>query len=526
MLWKQKIRIISIWILLLSVTAVVVYKLPAIYRSEALVLVDSQKIPDKYVTSTVNTDVGDRLATIGQQIMTTERMLKIINTYNLYPNERKTKPQEEVIEQMRKDISLQVEKGWTGGRPGAFRIGYEGKNPMLVAEIANQIANLYVDENLKTREVQAEGTSDFIESQLGEAKRNLDELEAKVSAFKSQHNGELPEQESSLLGTISNLQIQLQGNQDAINREQQNKIALETALATVRMTEQLLATPPPVPAPGSSAAIAPPKTRLELLQEQMDRLKVDYGPNYPELKLLQGEIDRVKKQEQAPQDGAVKKPSSEPQTAAEAPSLQGTRPMSKELLGARERIANLETQVSLANHDIDYLTNEHQKILKAISVYQARVDRLPAMEQGMAAMTRDYEISKANYRSLLDKKISAGMAADMERRQESERFEVIDRARVPEVPIKPNRPLLAGVGTVLSLAVGLLFGFAIEIRKSALLGEWEIPADIPVLGRVPFIVMEVIPSPSRRRRMPVIAASVFICLVAIGVGVYWFWGRA
>lgn len=165
MLWKRKLAICIIWLVALVATAVTVFELPAIYKAQALVLVDSQKIPESYVTSTVSTDVADRLATISQEIMTTTRLLKIVSTYNLYP-EMHGLPQEQIIGQMRKDISLDVEKGWTGGRPGGFRVGYEGRNPSLVAEVANQLANLYVEENLKTRQVQAEGTTEFIESQF------------------------------------------------------------------------------------------------------------------------------------------------------------------------------------------------------------------------------------------------------------------------------------------------------------------------------------------------------------------------
>jgi succinoglycan biosynthesis transport protein ExoP len=539
MLWKQKIRIVCAWIPLLVVTAVVVYKLPAVYKAEAVVLVDSQKIPEKYVTSTVNADVGDRLATIGQQIMTTTRLLKIINTYNLYPNERKTKPEEEVIEMMRKDISLQVEKGWSGGRPGAFRLGCEGNDPRLVAEIANQLANLYVEENLKTREVQAEGTSDFIESKLSEAKKTLDDLEARVSKFKSQYNGALPEQETSLLGTISNLQMQLQGTQDAMNRYQQNKVSLEAAQSSARATERLLSaqvdrvmsTPASTLAAAersiSSGDPAVPRTRLEVLEDQLGKMRVRYGPNYPDLKSLQEEVDRTR-QEQASQVATAKNLAQEQRTAPKAPAAQASQDPKltpKELVEARERIMNLEAQIFLADRDIAYQSKEHERILKEISSYQARVDRLPVVEQGMAGLTRDYEISKANYKSLLDKKMAAGMATDMERRQKSERFEIIDPARVPEVPVKPNRPLMATIGSVLSIAIGLLLGFGIEIRKSAVLGEWELPADVLVLGRVPLMVTKAASERWSHGRMAVIASSALVCLIAIGVGAYLFWGR-
>ena len=102
----------------------------------------------------------------------------------------------------------------------------------------------------------------------------------------------------------------------------------------------------------------------------------------------------------------------------------------------------------------------------------------------MAALTRDYETSKANYRSLLDKKISAEMASEMEHSQQSERFTIADPARVPAAPVKPKRPLLFGVGSLAGLALGLILGLALELKKNVFLGEWELPPDLAVLGRI------------------------------------------
>src|SRR5262249_19631930 len=136
-LWKDKAWVAAIVIVCGLISAVIVYALPAVYRAEAVILVESQKIPERYVYSTVNTEVQDRLATISQQILSTSRLLKVIDTFGLYKEERKRMVQEEVIEQMRKDIKITLEKGWTQNRPGAFRIGYEGRNPAIITEVTN-----------------------------------------------------------------------------------------------------------------------------------------------------------------------------------------------------------------------------------------------------------------------------------------------------------------------------------------------------------------------------------------------------
>ena len=113
----------------------------------------------------------------------------------------------------------------------------------MVAQVTNRLANLYIDENLKTREVQAEGTSEFISTQLQEAKRKLDELEAAVSKYKLAHNGELPQQEAALIGTLSRLQSELEANRDAINRAEQAKLVLDNTLSTLESAASMLAKP-------------------------------------------------------------------------------------------------------------------------------------------------------------------------------------------------------------------------------------------------------------------------------------------
>src|SRR5579883_2108020 len=160
MLWKQRWLCVIAFLVLSALTGTIVYLLPAVYRAEALVLIDGQKIPERFVTATVNAELQDRLATISQRILSSTRLQKIIDTFDLYHDQRKSYTQEEILEMMRADIKVTVEKGWTHDRPGAFRVSYEGKNPTVVAEVANQIANLFIEENLRARETNAEGTAE------------------------------------------------------------------------------------------------------------------------------------------------------------------------------------------------------------------------------------------------------------------------------------------------------------------------------------------------------------------------------
>jgi polysaccharide chain length determinant protein (PEP-CTERM system associated) len=544
MLWKKRWVVVTVWVVLLAVTAVVVYKLPAVYTAEATVLVDSQKIPERYVNSSVNTDVGDRLATINQQIMSSSRLMKIIETFDLYKKERKTMTQEEIIEQMRKDISINLVRGWTGGRPGAFKMGYEGPVPSVVAGVANQLANLYVEENLKTRESQAEGTADFLDSQMEESKKKLEELDRQVSEFKHAHSGSLPEQENSLLATVSGMQVRLQGVQDAINRLQENKTMTETALGAAETTEHLLfesVQPKRVgqtPGIGQSAtsSVSPARKRSEVAEDMLQQLRLRYNERYPEIQSLKEEVARLKRLEQAEETrptapdttqsaSAQDSPKDGPSTA-EAAANSGTKPvvLTREILQERERIATLKTQLSNLANELKFQTSEQERLVKLMASYQGRIESLPLVEQQMAALTRDYENSKTNYKSLLEKKLAAGMATDMERRQQAERFTIIDPAQVPEKPTKPNRPLLSAIGAALSIGLGLIVGLALEIRKNAFLGEWELPPDVVVLGRVPLIKMPITEYPWYRSGKAAVASAAALAMAA-GTAALYAWGR-
>lgn len=500
MLWKQKLLIGILTVVGCAVAMAVVMRLPVVYRAEAMILVDSQKIPEHYVTSTVNTNVQDRLATISQQILSATRLQKIIDTFGLYTKERKSMVQEEIIEKMRKDITIKLEHGWTGGQPGAFHVGYEGENPALITQVANQVANLFIEENLRTRERQAEGTADFIDSQLDEAKKSLDQMEAKLSAYKVQHNGELPQQGDLLDSTLSRLQTELQGNQDAINRAQQNKLMLQNTLGMAEAEERVLAfqtrqekTAELAGIRSADGATLVHRKKSEVLQDQYDALLGRYQPAYPDLRILKVEIDRQKRFEE---QEAAKVATPAPAPAAVTPAagsaaapvrVASALPPSRDAMLASERVGTIKAQIALADQELTARNAERQQILHQISIYQAHIEKLPIREQEMAGVTRDYEISKANYKSLLDKKLAAGMASDMEHRQQGERFTLLDPARVPEKPVRPNLPVFSTVGCVGALALAFAIGFAREANKNQILGEWEIAGDIPVLGRVPII---------------------------------------
>lgn len=504
MLCKRWLPIVAVWVVFSVAAPIVVYRLPAKYRATAVLVVDSQQIPDKYVPSTVVTEAGDRLAAITQEIRSASSLEKIIEEFDLYHKERQRRFREDVLNMMKDDINTSTT--WTG-RTASFHISYDSRDPTVAAQVANRLAGMYVEENLKARESQADGTSEFIEGQLKEAKQKLDELEAAVSRYKLQHNGELPQQADSLNGLLARLGVAVEASRDAMNRAEQQKVVLQNSLGAAQDTEaslvrQLKATAasagdrtPVLSIPGIAAPRS--RSRAEELESQLAELRTRYSEQHPEVKRVAALLEQARREQERRAESSVERITAEAPNSG-VPEKTGTGAMAPKpaaqdipvpagLAEVRERIASLRAQLKFEDQEIENGKREQQRLMGEISTYQSRVNAMPIREQEMAALTRDYEISKANYRSLQDKKIGADMAADMERREKAERFIVVDPARIPARPFSPKRLLLSICSSALGLILGLALGLGKELNSGLLLGEWELPAGVPILGRLPHI---------------------------------------
>lgn len=508
MLWNRKRLVICCWLVATAAAAEIVRLLPTVYMAEAIVLVDSQKIPEDFVASTVTGDVADRLALISQSIMTSARLLDLMHHFGLYKNERGRLTQEELLLQMRHDISLKVEKSWTGGRMQAFRLGYQGSDPKIVAEVTNQLARLYVTENLQTRQSQAASTVDFLHQQLHDAKASLDGQEDQLARFKLEHNGALPEQENALLGNLTSLRLQFQGVQESISQGQQTLEGLKATLSAAELSEQSLESSLGHGSPGINGAVASSgdaPSRLQQLQEQLRILRLRYTTEHPEVQTILGEIEEAKQEAAAEDPGASHKSpgsSADQNQGVVTSGTQGSN-VRPEILGAKERIAGLHLQIASSTRRLESLQREREDLQAKMLDCQQRIEKLPLVEQQMTSLKRNYDESANHYNSLLQKELSASMATQMERSHDSEQFTVVDPARVPQKPVKPKRLLLTIAGSFAGLAIGVLLGFALEFSKQNFLGEWEIPKDIPILGRIPLIsTLQIIELPAKTGRLP------------------------
>jgi len=515
LLIHRKWLVLGTFLLVSFGTFIVSLRLPNIYKSETVILVDPQRVPESYVKATVTGDVRNRLSTLSQQILSATRLQKIIETMNLYPQERKTLPREDVITRMRADISVNVLSDLGGGQDlQAFRIIYRGRDPRMVAEVANALASLFIEENLKAREEQATGTADFLQNQLQETRKTLEAQEAKLKDFKLQHLGEMPEQQTADLQILGQLQSQLQLESDALTRAEQQKSYIQSMMVATAPVVDLDETEQKPSKAGERQA---PKSRLTIHKEQLARLLATFTEKYPPVALLKKQIEAEEALEAIrpptvpASSKAIGSPSAETAPKPVEPPVQHATPRPAKYFNPV-----LQSQLKQIDDEIAKHREERQRVSKLVANYQVKLEAIPVREQQVTELVRDYEISKAHYSQLLEKQLSAETATQLEIRQKGERFSVLDFAQPAERPSQPNRSLINGVGSIGGLALGLLLALITEFLGMSITSPEQITAatGLPVLEVIPVIRTHT--DKRRRKRLLVLAAATAVASVIVG----------
>ncbi|MBS1806259.1 MAG: hypothetical protein JST28_23195 [Acidobacteria bacterium] len=437
--------------------------LPARYKSSTLILVEQPTMPESIVASNINQNLQDRLQSISQQILSRTRLLTIIDKLNLYGDGKRPMTADDKVDAMRKAISVDLVQN-RSNEISAFKVSFTSNSPVLAQRVTNELTELFINENLKTREAQSEGTTHFIEQQLEDARAALAAQEAKVHQFESAHEGSLPSQQASNLQILAGLQGQLQNQQDSLATAKQQRVYYQSL---IEQYKNLHATGRSVE--GAPSEVTALDQELSRLRAQLTDLSSRYTDSYPDVLKVKAQIAKTERQRQellsAPKNGSRAGDSE----SGPLLQLQGQLQANQVEIANRERaMAGLETR---------------------INQYQGRLNSQPGIEQQLADLNRGYEQSKANYDDLLKKKNQSAMATSMERMQQGERFTMLDPASVPTRPDFPNRLKFCGMGVLLGIATGALVVFLFEFFDDRMHGEKELKAllAMQVMSEIPQI---------------------------------------
>lgn len=445
------------WALLLPLAAIfwvamaLALVLPSIYRSQATILIEEQEIPASIVQTTVTSFAEQRLQSIYQRIISTSRLLEIVNNLQLFPELRGQVTPDEIAAKMRENISLEFiqadvvdpKTGRAASANIAFTISYQGTDPAQTQKVASVLTSLFLEDNLKERERTAASATDFLLDEVNRLKQSMAEADARIAAFKEENVNELPEL----------LQVNMQSLQNA----EANRDRLFEQMRSLKEREGYLESQL-----ASIPRQAMQKSRLEELQMQLANLQTRYSDQYPDVIAVKAEIGRLMAEKGA--------------AAGNSPDNPAYVTLASQLASTKAEIASLGKQLE---------TND-QQVVK----YRALIEATPRVEEKYRMLLNDRDNLLHKHNELMQKHMEAKVSQGMEKEQKGARFTVVEPALLPDKPAKPNRLAIALIGIVLGLGAGVGMAALLEFNDGTIRTADELgkATSFPVLGVIPEII--------------------------------------
>lgn len=505
---------------------------PELYISSTTILVVPQRVPEGYVR-THTSRIEERLATINQQVMSRTRLQIVMQDLDLFREERKKLPFEDVVENMRKRIALQVRGN------DAFTLSFIHSDPKTAMLTASRLASFFIDENLKNREQQAVGTADFLGSQLAETKAVLVAKEKALGDYKLLHMGELPQQLEANLRMLAQFQEQSKVNAENIRYQEDRRDILETQLKQLeagisnRNSSGKAAGKETSPKSGDFGSIPetaagetvggqdPQQTLLRSKKEQLAAMELRYTASYPGISTMKQEIALLEQKiEETRRQAGIRRAGSGNSTG-KGPGISTS--MDYRFSVAEQQAESLREKLRGAKIEMAALVRERADIQKNLGLYKNKVEGIPKREQELVGLTRDYENLKKSYDDLLRKKLDAEVASNLEKRQKGEQFQILDPANLPARPFQPNRPLIFGIAFAIAAIVGFGGAIGLEMIDPSVRGAKEFGhfSGITVLASIPSIQDKTYARKVRRRRAAIFGGLItFTTAVTVFLLVY------
>lgn len=460
------------WLILLPVITMtvaigyVVFRLPSVYESKTILTVKPPTISEDVVKSMTNADLSQRIETINQEVLSRSSLEPMVAKYRLFELERKAGvPTELIIDRMRKNITVELEKT-DNEKLAAFRIAYRDRTPEAARNVTAELASKYVNAQVIDQQQVAKQTGDFLEEQLSEKKKTLDELEKERLGIMLSNVDTLPENDRGLIAQLDGLrkreenlsrEIQslnaeksrLQDNVTALNRQ----IKLVEDLGQKDIEEALV----------GSQDITKTPAYANLIKERADRsaelanLRKQYTDKMPKvietrerLNAIDGEILKLKAN--AVQIIADARRSSDRKAEMQKQSFLIQREKTE------GQITNTEFQIGQKRNEI--ATNNLQ-----INALEAKINTIPSVKVALESINNQYQSAKRTYDDLLKKMDDTELQLNRDKNVQGETIKVVDAANLPKSPVAPKRELLTGFGGGVGLVLGLILAAIFELPR-------------------------------------------------------------
>jgi polysaccharide chain length determinant protein (PEP-CTERM system associated) len=434
------------------------------YTSITTVLVEQPSVSADYVPPVMNDDLNQHLASMKSQVLSSSRLQPVIEKFNLFADERSTVPMDALEDRLRKAVDVTLMMPMNGAsvrQPPGFQVSVTFEDPQIAQKICAEVTSMFMKQNAEIKLGVAKETTQFLGDQVEQAKAKLDEQDAKLAQFKQKNLGVLPEEVERNLSMITTLNTQLETNNQAIARAQQDKTITESLLAQAEQNWEL-----------SKSGKANPETQeqqLAALQEQYNALLLRYTPEHPDVVKLKTQLEDLKKR------------------IADDPGTKGVMTPTQAKLHEPPQLLQLRTRIKQDDFTTTDLTARQGQIQQQISVLQARVQMSPMIEEQLKELMRSYQTAQEFYNDLLKRRANSSMATELENQQQSGNFRVLDPPSLPTEPSFPKVPMFLGGGVAAGLALALGILYLLAAMDHAMYNERdvEIGLKLPVLTMVP-----------------------------------------
>lgn len=556
---RRRKPILSISVGLLSVSLALAWLWPPTYKSTATILIEEQEIPSDLVRSTITSYADQRIETIKQQVMSRTTLWKVVDQFDLYKDQRKNSPAEEIVKRFIKDIEVEVisadvvDKRTQHATKAtiAFTVAYQNKSPELAQKVANELTSLFLGENLKSRERQAQEATSFLQQEAENLAKHINEIDEKIAQFKRRANGALPEL------TALNQQLMNQAERELMDVDQQirsfeeRKTYLEGELATIKPNTPILSV--------TGERILDSTERLRALRAEYAAASANLSADHPDILKMKQEIEALEKETGQLPDGEEASKRLIDARAALAADLERLGSVHPDIIRAQRKVAaleqevfrlsagpnkatsqrpenpayiNLQSQLNSAFSSLEALRKTRLEVKRRLNEYATRLERSPGIEPEYLVLMRDRDTSSQKYQEIRSRLLEAKVAEGLEVQRKGERFSLIDPPSLPEKPFKPNRMAIVLLGVILAVGGGLGSGAVAESLDHSIRSPEQLLSlthHFP-LAVIPFMPNEADVSRVRiRRRIAQTAglsvlgtALVIVHLFIIPLDVLWF----
>ena len=507
---RHKGWIFGPFLLTLVASVVGVYLWPDNYISQAMIKVTPQQVPQSMVPSAINQMMTDRINSMEQTILSRTVLTSIIQTFGLYQKERSRKPIEDVIDDMKNTIKiLPVSSvGGAGREVPAFVVQFAYENRYTAQRVTQDLVSRFIDQNQRDSGNRVFQNSQFFKDQMDQAKKELDEIETKLTSFRIENNGRLPDQVNANMGQLQSLQMNITTLDNSISRASETKMQLQTEL---RINKDKLAALQREPADSAivaqqqqqkSARLAEADREIQNMEISLASFRQHYTDKNPDVQNMMGRLELAKKnREDIARDESASAAAAAAAAKKDPVPVQINPVTQKEARELESNIQRIQSSIEAKDLEIDSANRDLKRTNDSVRSFQGRIESVPVGQRQYDDLMRDREVAKDKYLGFQSNYSKALLAADLEGRKQGETLELLDPASLPQNPAQPNRPLDISLGAALGLLLGVVIAGAREIKDTSLKNLKDVRAytQMAILGSIPLLENDFVVR--RRKRM-------------------------